>query len=94
MDVNIVVILGALTVFISILVKIVGLPDQIRVNRKRKSTSGLSSLFIVLGLLSYILWTSYGLVKKDWVVVMGQGIGVITMGIITFQMWIYRGSKS
>lgn len=94
MDINVVVILGALTVFISILVKIVGLPDQIRVNRKRKSTSGLSSLFIVLGLLSYILWTSYGLVKKDWVVVMGQGIGVITMGIITFQMWIYRGSKS
>jgi uncharacterized protein with PQ loop repeat len=83
-------IIGTSTVIIATLVKIIGLPDQIRKNFKRKSTEGLSVPFFLLGLLSYILWTVYGLLQNDIVVALGQGFGVITMGIIAYQIWIYR----
>ena len=85
--------IGVATVVISILVKIIGLPDQFRKNFKRKSTFGLSMPFFLFGLLSYVLWTIYGLLKSDWVVVIGQGVGVLTMGAVVYQIWLYRGKK-
>lgn len=91
---ELIVVVGASTIVVSVLVKIVGLPDQIRKNHKRRSTEGLSLYFFLLGFLSYVLWTIYGILKQDWVVMLGQGAGVITMGIITYQIWMYRGSKS
>lgn len=87
-------LVGVLTVGVSILVKVLGLPDQIRKNYRRKSTEGLSVWFFVLGFISYTLWTLYGALKGDWVVVLGQGAGMITMGIIAYQIWIYRGSRA
>lgn len=86
-------VIGILTAGVSILVKIIGLPDQIRKNYKRKSTKGLSSSFFILGFASYVLWTVYGLLRSDLVVVLGQGFGMITMGIIVYQIFIYRGVK-
>ncbi len=82
-----------MTVVVAILVKVIGLPDQIRKNHSRKSTEGLSAAFFLMGLLSYVLWTTYGLLQKDWVVALGQGAGVLTMGIIAYQIWLYRGRK-
>lgn len=84
-------VLGFVTAAVSILVKIIGLPDQIRKNHNRKSTEGLSVPFFLLGFFAYFLWTLYGFLKEDWVVFFGQGIGMITMGIIAYQIWIYRG---
>lgn len=86
-------VLGFLTAAVSILVKLIGLPDQIRKNYERKSTHGLSIPFFVLGFVAYLLWTIYGYLKQDWVVFFGQGFGMITMGIIAYQIWIYRGNK-
>lgn len=86
-------ILGVATAGISILVKVVGLPDQIRQNYRRRSTKGLSVPFFVLGFIAYALWTLYGIVKNDMVVALGQGAGMITMGIVAYQMWIYRDNK-
>jgi len=83
-------ILGVVTIAVAVLVKVIGLPDQIRKNYKRKSTEGLSTVFVLMGLLSYVLWTLYGALKHDWVVVLGQGVGVVTMGIIAWQVWLYR----
>jgi uncharacterized protein with PQ loop repeat len=54
-------IVGVLTVIIGILVKIIGFPDQFRLNYKRKSTKGLSTLFFALAFVSYILWTVHGI---------------------------------
>ncbi len=83
-------IIGILTTVVAVLVKVLGLPDQIRKNYNRKSPDGLSSPFIVLGFISYLLWTFYGALKSDLVLVIGQGVGVITMGIIVYQIYIYR----
>jgi len=83
-------VVGVVTTIISILVKIIGLPDQIRKNYQRKSISGLSVPFFILGFVSYALWTVYGLLKRDWVLILGQGAGMVTMGIIAYQIFLYR----
>lgn len=83
-------VIGAATTIVAVLVKFVGLPDQVIKNYKRKSTEGLSVPFFLLGLLSYALWTFYGILKGDIVVALGQGAGVLTMGVIAYQIWLYR----
>ncbi|MBI2142714.1 PQ-loop repeat-containing protein [Candidatus Woesearchaeota archaeon] len=49
-------IIGVLTLVIGILVKLIGFPDQFRLNHKRKSTKGLSALFFALAFFSYALY--------------------------------------
>lgn len=85
-------VIGIVTTIVSILVKVIGLPDQIYKNHKRKSTLGLSVPFFTLGFVSYALWTAYGILKQDWVLILGQGAGMLTMGIIAWQIYLYRKS--
>ena len=86
-------IIGILTVVIGILVKIIGFPDQFMKNYRRKSTEGLSSMFILLAFVSYILWTVHGYLQNDLVLVVGQGVGILTTGMIVFQIAHYRKKK-
>jgi uncharacterized protein with PQ loop repeat len=86
-------VVAFLTVVIGVLVKIIGLPDQIRKNFRRQSTEGLSTTFMVVSLFAYLLWTLHGVLIKDWVLIIGQGLGIITTGIIIWQIAIYRGKK-
>ena len=81
---------GFLTLVVGILVKVIGLPDQIRKNYKRKSTEGLSTTFMVLALLSYSLWTLHGILRNDIVLIIGQGLGIFTTSIIIWQIIKYR----
>lgn len=86
-------IIGVLTVIIGILVKILGFPDQFMKNYKRKSTEGLSTIFILLAFISYILWTIHGYLQNDLVLIIGQGAGILTTGMIVFQIVHYRKKK-
>ncbi|OGK17437.1 hypothetical protein A2799_03220 [Candidatus Roizmanbacteria bacterium RIFCSPHIGHO2_01_FULL_39_24] len=86
-------IIGALTIAIGIIVKVIGFPDQFRINYKRKSTKGLSTLFYILAFISYILWTTHGVLQNDPVLIIGQGVGIITTGMIVAQIIIYRKNK-
>ena len=90
---SVAVVVAILTVTFGILVKIIGFPDQMRTNYKRKSTKGLSTNFIVLSFITYTLWTLHGMFQKDAVLAIGQGIGIITTGIILYQIWLYRKNK-
>jgi len=83
-------IIGVLTVMVGISVKIIGFPDQFRKNYVRKSTEGLSSIFFVLSFMAYLLWTIHGALQKDMVLIIGQGIGIITTGMILLQIFLYR----
>jgi uncharacterized protein with PQ loop repeat len=83
-------IIAFLTTVLTILIKVVGFPDQIRKNYKRKSTEGLSTWFYILSVITYILWTLHGIMQKDWVIIVGQGLGIITTGIIVYQIFKYR----
>ena len=86
-------IVGVLTVTIGVLVKVIGFPDQFRLNFKRKSTEGLSTLFYFLAFISYILWTFHGFLQNDWVLIIGQGVGIVTTGMIVAQIVIYRNKQ-
>ena len=86
-------IIAFLTLAIGILVKIIGLPDQIRKNYNNKSTKGLSSAFMILSFAAYGLWTLHGILQKDYVLIFGQGLGIITTGIILWQIFIYKNNK-
>lgn len=87
---EIAVLVAFLTVIFGLLSKIIGFPDQIRKNYKRKSTEGLSTIFIIIAVASYILWTLHGFFINDWVLIVGQGLGIITTGIILLQIIYYR----
>ncbi len=87
-------IIGVLTVTVGILVKVIGFPDQFRINHKRKSTTGLSTLFYALAFISYVLWTTHGFIQDDWVLIVGQGVGIITTGMIVLQIIIYRKNRA
>ncbi len=87
---NFALLIGFLTTTLTILIKVVGFPDQIKKNYKRKSTEGLSTPFYVLSFVTYIAWTLHGIIQNDWVVILGQGLGIITTGIIVFQIIKYR----
>ena len=89
-EITIPTIIGVLTVIVGILVKLIGFPDQFRLNYKRKSTEGLSTAFYLLAFLSYILWTLHGLFEKDLVLIIGQGVGILTTGAIVGQIIWYR----
>ncbi len=90
MNINIAAIVAVLTIIFGIIVKVVGFPDQMRSNYKRKSTKGLSTMFIALSFITYSLWTLHGIFQNDPVLTFGQGVGIITTGIILYQIWIYR----
>lgn len=87
-------VVGVATVFFGILVKVVGIPDQIRQNFIRKSTAGVSLTNQAVGFLAYSFWTLYGLLRHDRVLIYGQALGVITTGIVLFQFARYGRSSA
>jgi uncharacterized protein with PQ loop repeat len=87
-------IVSLMTVIASISIKLIGEPDQIRRNYKRRSTVGLSPLLYGLSVLSYSLWTVHGLQTGDMAIIVAQSAGILTSGIILFQMWRYRKSHA
>ncbi len=92
-DITFAGIIALLTVIFGILVKIVGFPDQIKNNYKRKSTMGLSTVFVLLSFITYSLWTLHGILQKDNTLIIGQGLGIITTAVILWQIYIYRKNK-
>lgn len=90
MNPEIIFVIGILTALFGLLTKIVGFPDQIRQNYKRRSVEGVSSISILLLFLSYTFLTIHGLILSDWAVYSGSSLGIITTGIILWQMFVYR----
>ena len=90
---ELIILVGTITTIVSVLTKFVGLPDQIRRNYIRKSTKGISTILIILLCLSYILWTFYGFLKNDLFLMIGHGFGIVTTGIIIFQVLKYQKKR-
>ncbi|MDO8594088.1 MAG: PQ-loop repeat-containing protein [bacterium] len=86
-------IVGVLAVFFSFLAKVVGHPDQMVKNYRRKSTEGVAISMFVTSFLAYLFYTIHGILRKDWVVILGQALGVVTTGIILGQALYYRSRK-
>ncbi|HAX91262.1 MAG TPA: hypothetical protein DCY07_03515 [Rhodospirillaceae bacterium] len=90
MDLSLLEIVGFATVSLSLLAKVIGLPDQILLNYRRKSTEGVSTKQHIIGFLAYASWTWYGFLSFDWVVGLGQGLGVVVEAIIIGQIIAYH----
>lgn len=88
------VVISFLTTIVSVGVKVVGLPDQIKSNYQRKSTAGLSTWFVLSAFISYVLWTIHGIQVRDNALIIGQGLGVVTTAIIVWQLYLYRSNHS
>ena len=86
-------VIAVLTVSVGIVAKLIGHPDQILENHRRKSTEGLSTKMIVIAVVGYSLWTIHGILQGDWVLIVGQGLGVVTSGTILTQIVVYRESN-
>lgn len=77
-------IIGVLTVISSYALKLIGFPAQIKKMKKNNNIDGLSPWLILFSMLSYILWTLHGIVKGDWVLILGQGVGVIMASVVIY----------
>ena len=87
-------IIGFLTVLLSFLSKIIGHPDQIKKNYRRKSTDGISVRFYILAFLSYCFLTLYGVLENDFFIALGQFLGILTTGTVLTQILLYRNNRS
>lgn len=93
MKISLEIVIGTLTVICSYGIKFIGFPEQIQKIKKAQSVTGISKSLFVFSFISYLLWTAYGIIKKDWVVIAGQSVGVIVGGIVLIQIWTYRKNK-
>lgn len=91
MTVDQVTIVGILTIVISYLIKFVGFPIQAIKIYKSKTHENVSVLLFCFSFISYILWTYYGYLKNDWVIMWGQSVGILTSGVVLYI--IYRTKK-
>ena len=90
---SLLLIVGMLTLIFTFIVKLIGFPDQVMKNYKRKSTKGVSTVMMILMWFAYVLWSIYGYLRNDLVLMVGHGLGVITIGIILFQIVKYHNKN-
>ena len=83
-------IVGFVTLGTSYMIKLIGFPQQAYKIYKSKSFKNVSVFVYVFSFISYALWTYYGYLKKDWIVMWGQALGIVTTGIIVYLMYRYR----
>ena len=85
-----VTIISTLTVIVSLISKVWGFPNQIKLLNKYKRTDNISLVLNCLATLSYGLWTLHGFLINDWFTVVGQSLGVVFSGIIVYLVIKYR----
>ncbi len=90
MKIDIVSVVGFLTVACSFALKFIGFPSQIHKIWKTNSTETLSITLFGISFISYVMWTFYGILKKDWVTIIGQGMGILVSGYVLFLIWSKR----
>jgi MtN3 and saliva related transmembrane protein len=84
-------IISALTIIASYLIKLIGLPQQAYRIYKSGDTKNVSTVLFIFSFISYTLWTYYGVLKNDYVIIIGQSVGILTSGIVLFV--IYKSKK-
>ena len=83
-------VIGILTVVFSYAIKVIGFPSQAIKVVKQKSSKDLSPLLFIIAFFSYCLWTLYGILKGDWVIVLGQSIGILASSALLILIFKYR----
>jgi len=87
-------IVSTLTVIVSLISKVWGFPNQIKLLTKYKNVENISLIFHCLATVSYGLWTLHGALRNDWFTVVGQGLGVVFSAIIVGLIIKYRRQEN
>lgn len=87
-------IISTLTVIVSLISKVWGFPNQIKLLHKYKNVKNISLIFHCLATVSYGLWTLHGFLRNDWFTVIGQGLGVVFSAIIVGIIIKYRNEDN
>ncbi len=85
-------IIGAVATTLAILMSLIGLPTQILINYKRKSTEGLSLIFYLIFLVNVCCWLLYGLTmeKIDFFLVAANLPAAFLIAMLIIQFVVYR----
>jgi len=86
-------LIGSITLILSILTKIIGFPSQAKLLMKSKKTENISISLYSLTFLAYISWTIHGILKNDYTIIFGQGLGILTSGFVLGQIIYYRRNE-
>jgi len=87
---NIIAFVAFMTLFLSIITKIIGFPSQARLIFKTKKVDNISLPLYAITFVSYIFWTIHGFIKADPTLIYGQGLGIVTSGFILGQIIYYK----
>lgn len=83
-------IISTLTVVASFSTKLIGAPSQIKRLVETKNSESFSILHNSIIFIAYCLWAIHGYLQKDVTVMIGQGIGIISSGLILFFVLKYK----
>lgn len=79
-----------ITIILSLIVTGLGLSSQVYKNYQRKSLEGLSFFYFFVLATSYSFWSAYGVLQKDWVLVIPMSLGMLISWLVVIQFWIYK----
>jgi uncharacterized protein with PQ loop repeat len=71
----------------------VSLADQIRINARLRSVSGLSIFFFVTAMLSYLTYVVYASLIHNWALILAQAPGAVLTLIVACQWCVWREKK-
>lgn len=86
-------IVGWIALVVTLTYTAFGLPVQIRKNRSKKSTEGLSLFMTVLLLGTFSSWVVYSALKSDWYILIPNSVGAVGALVILGQFVAYRDRK-
>lgn len=86
-------LLGSLAMVASLALAVVGLPQQVLVNYRRKSCEGLSAPLVCSVVCTYGLWSAYGWVKPDIFLGISQSLGLVFALALLIQLLYYRRKR-
>ena len=75
-------VVSNLAIIVSLSLKLIGFPSQIKKVNDNRTTEGISITYFILGFITYSLWTLHGILVKDLTVIIGQGLGVVACGVL------------
>ncbi|OGJ85696.1 MAG: hypothetical protein A2268_16990 [Candidatus Raymondbacteria bacterium RifOxyA12_full_50_37] len=89
-------IIGMCAMIITIIYSCFGLPVQYIKNYKRKSTDGVSLVFVLSCTLTMLMWCLYAWTKtpKDWFILGSNIPGFVFASALLTQFWIYRKQQT
>ena len=82
-------LVGTIAAVITVIYTCLGIPSQVVLNHRSKSTLGLSKATTFLSWLTFCIWVLYGTLKGDWYIVVSNLPGVIFVSIILVQFVLY-----